>query len=106
VHILALIKLILAIVISENVTLTGSSALAQNIEKKYGTMKGDQNGIERKVSKKNNDEGIRTTMYDNNHTLDYIAVDKYLAKVQERCDECRLVLVCHTDSHILNYSTR
>jgi hypothetical protein len=44
-------------------------------------MKGDQNGIERKVSKKNNDEGIRTTMYDNNHTLDYIAVDKYLAKV-------------------------
>ena len=38
-------------------------------------------------------------------TLLTIAVDKYLAKIQERCDECRLVLVCHTDSYILDNIT-
>lgn len=41
-----------------------------------------------------------------NHTFDYIVIDKDLAKIQERCDECRLVLVCHTDNHIFNNSTR
>jgi hypothetical protein len=69
-------------------------------------VKGDQYGIERKVSKKDNDEGVRTTMYGDNYSLDYIAFDKYLAKVQERCYERRLVLVCHIDSHILNNSAR
>jgi len=44
-------------------------------------VKGDQNGIERKVSKKDNDEGVRTTMSGDNHTLDYIAPNKDLAKV-------------------------
>jgi hypothetical protein len=69
-------------------------------------VKGDQYGIERKVSKKDNDEGVRTTMYGDSHSLDYIALHKYLAKVQERCDECRLVLVCHIDSYILDNITR